>query len=183
VTHADFTDRRIPTLLDRLVSYHDGSHGRLRKSPPGPPVTTHEVCQLVLADLRQLLTARALAPSCPALEDPRIARSVINYGVADSSGRNLDMPLIERVRTSVRRAVEAFEPRIVPGTLRVDVYAENAGDQGAGAEAARATGSTPNAIVIEISAQACALPMPEQIVMRTMFHADGVVAAEGEARG
>jgi hypothetical protein len=41
----------------------------------------------------------------------------------------------------------------------------------------------PNALAIEVSAQACPLPMPEQILLRTMLAADGSIEMSGETRG
>jgi hypothetical protein len=43
--------------------------------------------------------------------------------------------------------------------------------------------SMPNALAIEVSAQACPLPMPEQILLRTMLAADGSIEMSGETRG
>lgn len=184
---SDELDRRIPSLLDRLISYHERVPGRLNKNPPGPPATLREICLLVVKDLQILLATKAHSPNSPVYQYPLVARSVVNYGVADFTGQSLDMSMEQRLRSAIIRAVEAFEPRVVQGTLNVSVWLEGGTEGGSGTgrgvseDSKSAAESEPNSLVIEVSAHVCPLPLPEPILFRTVLHADGGVTSEQES--
>lgn len=52
---------------------------------------------------------------------PHVRSSVLNYGVPDLAGKALSNPNILRRAQEIRSAIQAFEPRIDPGSLDVEV--------------------------------------------------------------
>jgi type VI secretion system protein ImpF len=52
---------------------------------------------------------------------PQVRSSVLNYGVPDLAGKALSNPNILRRAQEIRAAILAFEPRIAPASLEVEV--------------------------------------------------------------
>lgn len=56
------------------------------------------------------------------LEDyPHVRTSVLNYGVPDLAGKALNMHAVLRRAREIRAAIQAFEPRIDPQSLAVEL--------------------------------------------------------------
>jgi type VI secretion system protein ImpF len=89
----------------------------------------------VLRELNWLLNTTNLAAVQPLDDAPQVATSVVNYGVADMSGKLLDRRAIHSSAREIRDAICAFEPRIDPQRLDVD---------------AKSTPERPNAVTFVI---------------------------------
>jgi type VI secretion system protein ImpF len=78
----------------------------------------------LMRELSALLGAAALSTTRDLTRWPLVSRSVLNYGVAGFTGRmltNADIPEVER---NIARAIQQFEPRLDPKTLRVEVLTD-----------------------------------------------------------
>jgi type VI secretion system protein ImpF len=85
---------------------------------------------------------------------PEVATSVLSYGIRDLCGRittSVDIAQLERELTS---AMNAFEPRVIPGSLHVRANQS-------------ATGSSPSILSFEIQAELWANPVPEHLFIKT----------------
>jgi type VI secretion system protein ImpF len=145
------SERLQPCLLDRLT---DDEPQKAQESRERRVFSTRQMRQAVLRDLSWLLnTPQKIGPEDEG-EAPHVFSSVLNYGVPDLCGMTtggLDILGLER---AVTRAVRAFEPRIMPGTLRV---------------VARLNDSemTGNALVFEVRGDLWAQPIPEPMFLKT----------------
>ncbi|MFC7556281.1 type VI secretion system baseplate subunit TssE [Pseudoroseomonas wenyumeiae] len=138
-----------PSLLDRLTDLHpqhaaDGRDERV--------FSIQRLKAAILRDVTWLLNASHLAATVDLRDYPHVAASTLNYGIATLHGHSkegVDTDLLrQRIITSLRR----FEPRLLPGGLRVEVL-----DDG------RLSGS----LRFRIEADLWAEPMPLRMVMRT----------------
>ncbi|MBK9663435.1 MAG: GPW/gp25 family protein [Nitrosomonas sp.] len=84
----------------------------------------HDIKSCVKRDLEWLFNATQYAPNQELHELLETARSVINFGIPDFSGKTvsgLDMAQLERL---LLQAIIDFEPRIIRKTLTVKVIAD-----------------------------------------------------------
>jgi type VI secretion system protein ImpF len=108
-----------------------------------------------MRDLGWLLNAQGIASSQDVARYPGVAESVLNFGFSDLAGKsasNVDVARIERLMAD---AIRAFEPRILPGTLRV--RAIQTGE----------TSGQHNAIAFIVEGDLHAHPVPERLYLRT----------------
>jgi type VI secretion system protein ImpF len=109
----------------------------------------------VVRDLGWLLNAQGIGSSQDIARYPRVAASVLNFGFPELAGKsasNVDVARIERLMAD---AIRAFEPRILPGTLRVS--ATRSGE----------TTGQHNAIAFIVEGDLHAHPVPERLYLRT----------------
>lgn len=148
------TERLQPSLLDRLTD--DFPHIK-QESRDKRLMSMRQLRTAVLRDLAFLLNT----PSKPRFEDlhqfPRVARSVINYGITDLTGMTTAGITPTQMERLVQKSIQDFEPRIVSDSLRVNAIASreswgNAADQ---------------KFEFEITGDYCPLPMPEALFLRT----------------
>jgi type VI secretion system protein ImpF len=74
----------------------------------------------VLRELSWILNTTNLAATQSLEATPEVANSVLNYGVADMSGKLLNRRAIQNRAREIRDAISAFEPRIDPKCLDVE---------------------------------------------------------------
>ncbi|WAR44226.1 type VI secretion system baseplate subunit TssE [Methylomonas rapida] len=113
-----YTERLQPSLLDRLT---DNNPDKQVESREQRVLSGRQLRQSVLRDLTWLLNTAALDSCVDLSELPDAEHSVINYGILTFSGAHLtgaDLPKIER---KIKQAIMDFEPRITPGSLKVEV--------------------------------------------------------------
>ena len=108
--------RLLPTLLDRLV---DNAPDERTESPSAYAVTPSQMRAIVQRDLSWLLNTTSLEDEIDREAMPLVASSVINYGVPAFAGHFVVERNWQEVERIVRRAVTAFEPRLLPETLEV----------------------------------------------------------------
>jgi type VI secretion system protein ImpF len=148
------TERLQPSLLDRLTD--DFPHIK-QESRDKRVMSMRQLRTAVLRDLAFLLNT----PAKPRFEDlhqfPRVARSVINYGIPDFTGMTTSGITPTQMERVVQRSIQEFEPRIVGDSLKVNAVASketwgNSADQ---------------KFEFEITGDYCPLPMPEALFLRT----------------
>jgi type VI secretion system protein ImpF len=110
----------------------------------------------VLRDFGWLLNAKAHFDTDDVRLFGEAAESVLNFGIPDLCGcltSGLDLGQVEAL---IVQAVERFEPRIMPNTLKVKAIATS-GTVG------------PSVLAFEIRADLWANPMPEQLYFKTQI--------------
>jgi type VI secretion system protein ImpF len=124
-----------PTLFDKLVA--DLNIDGVREAPSGdfelsrasmrfyaiPRIERFNEAALratVLRELGWLLNTTHFAASQSLEDTPAVATSVLNYGVADMSGKLLHRRAIQSRAREIREAICAYEPRIDPDRLDVE---------------------------------------------------------------
>ncbi|MDY0745970.1 type VI secretion system baseplate subunit TssE [Paucibacter sp. R3-3] len=120
-------DRLQPSLLDRLI---DDAPQQRTEALDARALTRQQLRAAVLRDLSWLFNAirNEPEPNSSRRDDlalwktaPEARRSVLNYGMPAFAGvtlASMDTKLIER---EVTEAIKAFEPRIDPKTLSIEV--------------------------------------------------------------
>ena len=74
----------------------------------------------VARDLDALLNAVALESSVDMDDAPHVRRSILNFGLPDIALRTIDETAVDEIPGEIRTAIANFEPRIAPGTLRIE---------------------------------------------------------------
>jgi len=144
-------ERLQPSLLDRLTDEEPGNPQESRERRVLSPQRLREV---VRRDLAWLFNAINLASVEDLSAYPQVARSVLNYGLPDLTGRTasgMDPPQLERM---LRQVVKDFEPRILPGSIRVKLVVDEAK-------------MSHNAMVFDIEGELWAQPLPIRLYLRT----------------
>ncbi|WP_118136843.1 type VI secretion system baseplate subunit TssE [Oceanicella sp. SM1341] len=144
------TERLQPSLLDRLT---DEAPDQRSEPASARVIDLSRLREIILRDLEWLLNTS----SCESEHDleayPHVARSVVNYGLRELSGASATVATAMEIRRSIRAAIEAFEPRILPETLDVSLRQEKVG---AGA-----------VISFDIRGELWAEPVPVDLYLRT----------------
>lgn len=133
--------RLTPTLFDRLVCDLSLSGLRDPNAPePHQPVTEEASLEVmryyqvadparfneralranIRRELAWLLNTTNLESTTDLTDYPRVATSVLNYGVPDLAGKSLDQRTIQRRARDIRQAIHAFEPRVDKASLKVE---------------------------------------------------------------
>lgn len=145
-------DRLQPALLDRLC---DDAPDRTVESVEERVLSRNRLRDAVLRDLSWLLNAMQ-----PTVRDgiaawPEVENSVINFGMPCFSGETASTLDITELERAIRESLLRFEPRIIPGTLKVSTeQQENMLDW-------------HNVVGVRISAQIWAQPIPLELLLRT----------------
>ena len=149
----DVRNRLQPALLDRLT---DDNPDQRKEVESHRVMSKAQLRQAVLRDLGALLNAmQPLGAAGQA--DPRIAASVLNFGLPPLSGQlasKLDVSVLER---SIRQAIVRFEPRILSESLTVRALE------------ATTVLDTHNVIELEIRGHLWSQPVPLEILLRTQI--------------
>ncbi|MEM9066130.1 MAG: type VI secretion system baseplate subunit TssE [Planctomycetota bacterium] len=144
------SDRLQPSLLDRLT---DEDPKRKQESRNQKVITVRELRRAVLRDLAWLLnTANKMSPEQQA-RYPRATASALNYGAPDLTGTTGSSLSFDILRDRIMQSISRYEPRLIPGTVRVKIGPTDKGG--------------PNDVGIEIAADLWADPTPESLFVRT----------------
>ena len=145
-------ERLQPALLDRLVDEDPDSRQELREHRL---ITKARLRQAVLRDLAWLFNATRLEADVDMSKAPYAQRSVINFGLPAFAGRCASSLEVNELERAIRQAIVDFEPRILPGTLRVRALVEpDRLDH-------------HNVIGVEIEGHLWAQPVPLELLVRT----------------
>jgi type VI secretion system protein ImpF len=151
-------DRLQPALLDRLT---DDDPGGGAQADRHRVMTKAELRQAVLRDLNMLFNA--IQPRAAALGAyPRIADSVLNYGLPPLAGQLASQQDVRALESDIRRAIARFEPRILDDES-LQVRALEAGS----------ALDTHNVIEFEIHGRLWSQPVPIEILLRTQLDLEG----------
>lgn len=144
-------ERLQPALLDRLTD----NHPLQTEEPIGERVVNmRRLRRSVLRDVAWLLNT--VNYQCAQSLDgyPLVARSVLNYGLPELTGRVVASMTPKALEALVRQAILDFEPRILPNTLHVRAIVSE--DQ-----------MNRNAVGFEIEGDLWAHPMPLHLLIKT----------------
>ncbi len=86
---------------------------------------------LLAEDLTGLLNAINLNSAAPELigDLPAVKKSILNYGLEDLANKTIDETLrINGIRSELEDAFKAYEPRLLPRTMRIERDTENEDD-------------------------------------------------------
>ena len=159
-------ERLQPSLLDRLT---DDAPTQKRESFDQQSLSMAQVRAAVLRDLGMLLNTTNLATLTDLSEWPLAAKSTLNYGIPGFAGMIETAHRVSLLERELADAIQAYEPRIRSGTLRV---------RSRGAHANEATPS----IVFEIEGELWAQPVPVQLFLETAIEVETRLAVVSDAK-
>jgi len=143
-------ERLQPSLLDRLT---DDDPFEVKKTRDSRVIDLRQLRDILQRDLSWLLNTSNNSNIINEETHPNTAKSVLNYGITDVAG---DYSTIERaqiMRKSIVAAVQAYEPRIHPGSLTVKLRADEVNRQ--------------SVVSFDIRADMWAQPLPIELYLRS----------------
>ncbi len=158
-------DRLQPSLLDRLTDDEP-----LKKAEPqdAAAMTRTRLRRAVLRDLAWLFNATNAEAEIDFEGHAHARTSTINYGVHTFSGKTMSEVEFVDVQQSLREAILAFEPRLLPDTVEVRNVAT------------QELLSLHNAVAFEVRAKLWSMPYPLELLLRSTldFESGEVVIQE-----
>jgi type VI secretion system protein ImpF len=109
-----------PSLLDRLTDHQPESQ---LEEPDAQRVDQAELRRLVRRDLSWLFNTTHAEATTELGDFPEVARSVLNFGMPDLTGRSLSSLDTDRLTQQVASALLCYESRLIGPTLKVRVLA------------------------------------------------------------
>ncbi|MBF6988522.1 type VI secretion system baseplate subunit TssE [Cupriavidus sp. IK-TO18] len=106
----------LPTLFDRL---RDDAPHRRTEAPEEYTVTRTQMRKIIQRDLTYLLNTTNREDEIDRARYPQAASSTLNYGVPALAGSYLPERKWDDIIRIVQRAIEDFEPRLIPGSLGI----------------------------------------------------------------
>jgi type VI secretion system protein ImpF len=145
-------DRLQPALLDRL---QDNTPDQRTETREARVLTRTQLREAVLRDISWLLNATRPPRRDGLAAWPEVDSSVINYGMPSFAGETVASIAIDSIERAIRDALLRFEPRIIPGSLKVE------------AELQDDILDWYNVVNVRISVQIWAQPVPMELLLRT----------------
>ena len=146
------TERLQPSILDRLT---DDEPKNTSENVGSRVIDIRRLREIIQRDLSWLLNTNNLESQIDAEKYPNVCKSVINYGVPDTTGDFSTLSRAENVREAIRAAIELFEPRILEGSLNVIGRSRDIGRE--------------SLIAFDIVADMWAEPVPTELYLRSQF--------------
>lgn len=159
-------ERLQPSLLDRLA---DDAPDQKTESRDRRVLSVSGMRAAVIRDLAWLLNTTCLGASVDLSSAPEVARSVLNFGIVDLTGRTVVGFSEEELVRVVREAILQFEPRLARNTLVVKLE-QSAQDRDF------------RAMSFRIEAELWAQPLPLQLYVKTEFDLESGHARIVDAR-
>ena len=144
------SERLQPSLLDRLT---DDAPDETREAGSTRFIDLQRLREIIQRDLAWLLNTANFEAAHDLELSPHTARSVLNYGIPDLSGTVRTSRRAIEIRQAIRRAIETFEPRILPQTLEVSTRKDE-----------KSSGAV---LSFDIRGEMWAEPVPVDIYLRT----------------
>lgn len=144
-------ERLQPSLLDRLT---DDEPARREEGRDARVIGAQRLRECVIRDLSWLLNCTHAEATQPLDDSPRIAASVLNYGIPDLAGIAASGVDLARIERRLREAILAFEPRLISDTLQVRVHRDS-------------TRMDRRSLVFEIESEMWAQPLPLNLYLKT----------------
>jgi len=139
-----------PSLLDRLTDLNpDGKTDTLDERV----ISFRRLRESVMRDLEWLLNTGRLEITSELDDYPEVRKSVLNYGIPDISGVSVVSKDSESIEEEIRQAILDFEPRIIPGTLKVAIAIDE-------------TKMNQNTMTLEIQGELWWQPLPERFYLK-----------------
>lgn len=143
-------ERLQPSLLDRLT---DNEPGERKESRDHRVIDLNRLREIIQRDLSWLLNTQNAGRQIDGDRYPRVATSVLNFGLSEVSGEYSTSEKAEKIRRSIEQSITSFEPRIIEGTVDVQLIGD-----------VEATGMT---IGLDIRADMWAQPLPLELYLRS----------------
>jgi type VI secretion system protein ImpF len=109
-------DLFLPVLLDRLTREGSG------------PMNRNAFRRTVLRDLNWLLNCTNIEKQLSLQNFPQARNSVINFGIPPLAGARFTESDLDVVAANIQRSLACFEPRILPGSLKVSAIRDKDSD-------------------------------------------------------
>ncbi|WP_439525108.1 type VI secretion system baseplate subunit TssE [Marivita sp.] len=146
------TERLQPSILDRLT---DDEPSKKTESHSDRVIDIRRLREIIQRDLSWLLNTGNLETQIDAEKYPHVIRSVVNYGVPETTGDFANSNRATAVRDAIKAAVEFFEPRLIDGSL--SIVSRTADEK------------REPVIVFDIIADMWAEPVPAELYLRSQF--------------
>lgn len=146
------TERLQPSLLDRLT---DDEPDKRTESREQRVIDIKRLREIIRRDLGWLLNTTNVESMHDMSRHPNVARSVINYGIADVAGSAATEKRALELQQLIRKSIEIFEPRILPGSLEVVQRSELKGET--------------STIAFDIRGDLWAQPLPLELYLRSQL--------------
>jgi type VI secretion system protein ImpF len=140
-----------PSLLDRLT---DLNPTRESDTLDERVMSLRRLRESVIRDLEWLLNTGCLETTQELTDYPEAKHSVLNYGIPDIAGGSASGKDKVRMERDLRQAILDFEPRILPGTLKVSVTIND-------------EEMSVNTLIFEIQGELWWQPLPERFYLKT----------------
>jgi type VI secretion system protein ImpF len=159
-------ERLQPSLLERLTDDEPHAHQEGRDKRVLSPARLRES---VGRDLAWLLNTVNLAAVQNLDEYPEVARSVLNFGMADLTGRTAGSINAHTLERQLARVIWDFEPRLLRSSIKVRLVIDE-------------EKMSHNAMRFDIEAELWAQPLPLRLFLRTEIDLESgtVLVAEAE---
>jgi type VI secretion system protein ImpF len=144
-------ERLQPSLLDRLT---DDDPGNQKESREKRVFSIRRLKESVLRDLAWLLNTTNLGEALDPEQYPDVAVSVLNFGIPDLAGVTSSAVNTTALGKEIRRAVLAFEPRILPKDLKVKLMVSG-------------ESMSHNSLTMRIEGELWAVPVPLHLLVDT----------------
>ncbi|MEW8682388.1 MAG: type VI secretion system baseplate subunit TssE [Candidatus Thiodiazotropha endolucinida] len=158
-----------PSLLDRLT---DDEPGKTRESQDKRIISMRRLRQMVMRDLAWLLNTTNLSTTEDLTAYPEVEHSVLNYGLTELSGHLVTRMDLARLERLVRQAIQDYEPRILPQSVRVRSIRDSGKE-------------SHNRLMFEIEGQLWAVPTPSHLLIKTQIDLEegGVTLSDAFSSG
>ena len=108
---------------------------------------------IISRDLSWLLNTSDNNTGIDADRFPNVVNSVLNFGIREVAGDYSTVERVQKIRASIQKAIERFEPRIKSGTLDVILRDDVQGNQAI--------------VAFDIRADMWAQPLPMELYLRS----------------
>lgn len=161
-----------PALLDRLT---DREPKKRQESRAQSIISLKRLRESVIRDLQWLFSTTRYSVTDDLSAYPRVAKSVVNYGIPSLSGRvtaGIDPRELER---AIRQSILEYEPRVLPSGIppdgiRVNVRVEENDTQ-------------RSALTFEIEVALWSQPSPTRLSLKTLVDLEGGQVRVAEQSG
>lgn len=144
------TERLQPSLLDRLT---DDDPTNPKETRDSRVIDLRRLREIIQRDLAWLLNTFDNSTMVDSEMYPNVTNSVLTYGVQEVAGEFSTVDRTMKIRSSIHKAIEKYEPRIIAGSLDVILRDDKAG------------GST--VVTFDIAADMWAQPLPMELYLRS----------------
>ncbi|SRR6266446_779382 len=157
---ASSIERIQPCLFERLIDFNpeQRQEGRSERA-----LSMARYREGVIRDLEWLLNTSTHLKTEGLDEFPQVERSVFNFGKRDLAGLVVSSLKPANLEAEIARAIQWFEPRIVPESLKVRCVANEAGKR---TGRKKAIGGY-NCLTFEITGELWAHPVSEEFFFKT----------------
>ncbi|MEP1329971.1 type VI secretion system baseplate subunit TssE [Pseudophaeobacter sp.] len=143
-------ERLQPSLLDRLT---DNDPSDKKESRDSRVIDLNRLREIIQRDLSWLLNTQNAGQLIDGDRYPAASASVLNYGLSEVTGEFSTTEKAEKIRRSIEQAIANFEPRIIEGTVDVQLVSD-----------VEVAGMT---VGLDIRADMWAQPLPLELYLRS----------------